>query len=88
MTPPPTHTQRHLLPEWGSTKTDKMIVKDTENHKSTTSMPENDQTRSQAASQTALKVKQDEDLHLEVVGGGVALTLRTATVQIGIMGGH
>ena len=35
----------------------------------------------------SLKVKQDEDLHLEVIGGGAAPTLGTATVQIGIVGG-
>ncbi len=29
-----------------------------------------------------LKVRQDEDLHLEVIGGGAAPTLGTATVQI------
>ncbi len=34
-----------------------------------------------------LKVKQDEDLRLEVIGGGAAPTLGTATVQIGIAGG-
>ncbi len=33
------------------------------------------------------KVKQDEDLCLEVIGGGAALTLGTATVQLGIAGG-
>ncbi len=31
-----------------------------------------------------LKLKKDEDLHLEVIGGGAAPTLGTATVQIGI----
>ncbi len=31
-----------------------------------------------------LKVKQDEDLRLEIIGGGTALTLGTSTVQIGI----
>ncbi len=34
-----------------------------------------------------LKVKQDEDLRLKVIGGGAAPTLGTATVQIGIAGG-
>ncbi len=34
-----------------------------------------------------LKVRQDEDLRLEVSGGGAAPTLGTATVQIGIAGG-
>ncbi len=34
-----------------------------------------------------LKVKQDEDLRLEVIRGGAAPTLGTATVQIGITGG-
>ncbi len=34
-----------------------------------------------------LKVRQDEDLRLEVIGGGAAPTLCTATVQIGIAGG-
>ncbi len=34
-----------------------------------------------------LKVKQDEDLHLEVIGGGTAPTIGSATVQIGIAGG-
>ncbi len=34
-----------------------------------------------------LKVKQDEDLRLEVIGGGAAPTLGTAIVQIGIAGG-
>ncbi len=29
-----------------------------------------------------LKVKQDEHLRLEVIGGGASHTLRTATVQI------
>ncbi len=33
-----------------------------------------------------LKVKQDEDLRLEVIGGGAAPTLGTATVQVGIGG--
>ena len=40
----------------------------------------------QAAS--PLKVKQDEDLHLKVIGGCAAPTLGTTTVQIGIAGGH
>ncbi len=35
---------------------------------------------------TPLKVKQDEDLHLEVIGGAAAPTLGTATIQIGIAG--
>ncbi len=34
-----------------------------------------------------LKVKQDEDLRLEVIGGGAAPTLDTVTVQIGLVGG-
>ncbi len=34
-----------------------------------------------------LKVRQDENLRLEVIGGGAAPTLGTATVQIGIAGG-
>ena len=34
-----------------------------------------------------LKVRQDEDLRLKVIGGGAAPTLGTATVQIGIAGG-
>ncbi len=34
-----------------------------------------------------LKVQQDEDLHPEVIEGGTAPTLGTATVQIGIVGG-
>ncbi len=34
-----------------------------------------------------LKVKQDKDLPLEVIGGGAAPTLGTATVQVGIAGG-
>ncbi len=34
-----------------------------------------------------LKLKTDEDLQLEVTGGGTAPTLSTATVQIGIAGG-
>ncbi len=34
-----------------------------------------------------LKVRQDENLRLEVIGGGAAPTLGTATVQIGIPGG-
>ncbi len=34
-----------------------------------------------------LKLKKDEDLRLEVIGGGAAPTLCTATVQIGIAGG-
>ncbi len=34
-----------------------------------------------------MKLKTDEDLHLEVIGGGAAPTLGTATVQIGIAGG-
>ncbi len=34
-----------------------------------------------------LKVKQDENLRLEVIGGGAAPTLGTATVRIGIAGG-
>ncbi len=34
-----------------------------------------------------LKLKADEDLHLEVIGGGAAPTLGTATVQIRIAGG-
>ncbi len=34
-----------------------------------------------------LKVKQDENLCLEVIGGGAAPTLGTATVQVGIVGG-
>ncbi len=34
-----------------------------------------------------LKVKQDEDLPLEVIRGGAAPTLGTAIVQIGIAGG-
>ena len=34
-----------------------------------------------------LKLKEDEDLRLEVTGGGAAPTLGTATVQIGIAGG-
>ncbi len=34
-----------------------------------------------------LKLKTDEDLRLEVIGGGAAPTLGTATVQIGIAGG-
>ncbi len=34
-----------------------------------------------------LKVRQDENLRLEVIRGGVAPTLGTATVQIGIAGG-
>ncbi len=34
-----------------------------------------------------LKVKQDENLHLEVIGGGAAPTLGKATVQTGIAGG-
>ncbi len=38
------------------------------------------------AAQT-LKVKRDEDLRLEVIGGLAASTLGTATVQIGIAGG-
>ncbi len=33
-----------------------------------------------------LKVKQDEDLCIEVIGGGAAPTLGTANVQIGIAG--
>ncbi len=37
---------------------------------------------------TPLKVKQDEALHLEIIGGGAAPTLGTITVQIGIAGGH
>ncbi len=36
---------------------------------------------------TPLKLKTDEDLRLEVIGGGAAPTLGTATVQIGIAGG-
>ncbi len=36
---------------------------------------------------TPLKVKTDEDLQLEVIGGGAAPKLGTATVQIGIAGG-
>ncbi len=36
---------------------------------------------------TPLKLKRDEDLRLEVIGGGAAPTLGTATVQIGIAGG-
>ncbi len=36
---------------------------------------------------TPLKLKTDEDLRLEVIGGGAAPTLGTATVQIGILGG-
>ncbi len=35
----------------------------------------------------SLKLKTDEDLRLEVIGGGAAPTLGTATVQIGIAGG-
>ncbi len=34
-----------------------------------------------------LKLRTDEDLRLEVIGGGAAPTLGTATVQIGITGG-
>ncbi len=34
-----------------------------------------------------LKLKKDEDLRLEVIGGGAGPTLGTATVQIGITGG-
>ncbi len=34
-----------------------------------------------------LKVRQDEHLRLQVIGGGAAPTLGTATVQIGIAGG-
>ncbi len=34
-----------------------------------------------------LKLKTDEDLRLEVIGGGAAPTLSTATIQIGIAGG-
>ncbi len=34
-----------------------------------------------------LKLNTDEDLRLEVIGGGAAPTLGTATVQIGIAGG-
>ncbi len=34
-----------------------------------------------------LKVRQDKNLRLEVIGGGTAPTLGTATVQIGIAGG-
>ncbi len=34
-----------------------------------------------------LKLKTDEDLHLEVIGAGAAPTLGTATVRIGITGG-
>ncbi len=34
-----------------------------------------------------LEVKQDEDLRLEVIEGGAAPTLNTATVQIGTVGG-
>ncbi len=34
-----------------------------------------------------LKVRKDENLRLEVIGGGAAPTLGTATVQIGIAGG-
>ncbi len=34
-----------------------------------------------------LKLQQDEDLRLEVIRGGAAPTLGTATVQIGIAGG-
>ncbi len=36
---------------------------------------------------TPLKLKTDEDLRLEVIGGGAAPTLGTATVWIGIAGG-
>ncbi len=36
---------------------------------------------------TPLKLKTDEDLRLEVIGGGAAPTLGTATVRIGIAGG-
>ncbi len=34
-----------------------------------------------------LKVKQNEDLRLKVIGGDTAPTLGTATIQIGIAGG-
>ena len=34
-----------------------------------------------------LKLKKDEDLRLEMIGGCAAHTLGTATVQIGIAGG-
>ncbi len=34
-----------------------------------------------------LRLKKDEDLRLEVIGGGAAPTLGTATVQTGIAGG-
>ncbi len=36
---------------------------------------------------TPLKLKTDQDLRLEVIGGGAAPTLGTATVRIGIVGG-